>query len=69
MNRTKTVRKNLVLDDKKIQALRKVLGVSSESEAVREAINRALAGEETLAAFQRLKKGGTWMSASRKTSR
>lgn len=60
MDRLKTIRKNLMIEGKKLQALRKILGVSSESEAVREAIDRTLAGEEIIAAFHRLRKRGTW---------
>lgn len=60
MSSTKIARKNLMVESKKLQALRKLLGSSSESEAVREAIDRTLAGEEIIAAFERLRKRGTW---------
>jgi Arc/MetJ-type ribon-helix-helix transcriptional regulator len=45
-----------------------MLGASSESEAVREAIDRALAGEEIIAAFHRLRKRGTWTNRYRHTT-
>ncbi len=67
MNRLKTVRKNLMVEGKKLQALRKMLGASSESEAVREAIDRTLAGEEIIAAFHRLRKRATWTNRYRRT--
>ncbi|MBI3611250.1 MAG: hypothetical protein HY204_11205 [Nitrospirae bacterium] len=60
MSGTKIARKNLMVESKKLQALRKLLGSSSESEAVREAIDRTLAGEEIITAFERLRKRGTW---------
>jgi hypothetical protein len=60
MSSTKIARKNLMVESKKLQALRKLLGSSSESEAVREAIDRMLAGEEVIAAIERIRKRGTW---------
>jgi hypothetical protein len=58
--RTKITRKNLMLENRKLQALQKMLGASSKSEAVRQAIDRILAGEEIIAAFERLRKRGTF---------
>ena len=69
MNRLRTVRKNLIVEGRKLHALRKILGAASESEAVREAIDRALAGEEIIAAFHRLRKRGTWSDRHGQTSR
>lgn len=66
--RTKITRKNLMLENRKLQALQKMLGSSSESEAVREAIDRMLAGEEIIAAFHRLRKRGTWTNQYRRIS-
>lgn len=68
MSSTKIARKNLMVESKKLQALRKLLGSSSESEAVREAIDRTLAGEEIIAAFERLRKRGTWMDRYGRTA-
>lgn len=68
MSSTKIARKNLMLEEKKLQALRKILGSPSESEAVREAIDRILAGEEIIAAFQRVRKRGTWADHRRQTA-
>lgn len=68
MNRLKTVRKNLIVEGKKLEALRKILGASSESEAVRKAIDRTLTGEEVIAAFHRLRKRGTWANRYGRTA-
>lgn len=64
-----TVRKNLILEDKKLKTLRRMLGISSESKAVREAIDRALAGEEIIAAFNLLRKRGIWADRYGRTAR
>ena len=37
-----------------------MLGASSESEAVRVAVDRALDAEEAIAALERLRKRGSW---------
>lgn len=60
MSSTKVARRNLMLESKKLQTLRKLLGSSSEPEAVREAIDRTLAGEEIITAFDQLRTRGTW---------
>jgi len=60
MNGAKMARKNLMVEQKKLTALQKLLESSSESKAVREAIERILAGEKMIAAFERLRQRGTW---------
>ncbi|HEY7061582.1 MAG TPA: hypothetical protein VII06_08890 [Chloroflexota bacterium] len=47
------VRKNLMLDADKVRELARSLG-TSESEAVRHAVDRALAAEEIMAAIREL---------------
>lgn len=54
------VRKNLMVDEEKVRRLRELVGASTESEAVRFAVERALAAEEAIKAFERLRKRGTW---------
>ena len=49
-------RKNLVVDERDIRSLRRVLGVSTESEAVRIAVKERLALEEAQAALRRIRK-------------
>ena len=49
-------RKNLVVDARDIRSLRRVLGVATESEAVRIAVKERLALEEAQAALRRIRK-------------
>jgi hypothetical protein len=49
-------RKNLVVDERDIRSLRRVLGVATESEAVRIAVKQRLALEEAQAALRRIRK-------------
>ena len=49
-------RKNLVVDERDIRSLRHVLGVATESEAVRIAVKERLALEEAQAALRRIRK-------------
>lgn len=49
-------RKNLVVDARDIRLLRRVLGVATESEAVRIAVKERLALEEAEAALRRIRK-------------
>jgi hypothetical protein len=49
-------RKNLVVDARDIRSLRRVLGVATESEAVRIAVKERLALEEAEAALRRIRK-------------
>jgi hypothetical protein len=49
-------RKNLVVDERDIRMLRRVLGVATESEAVRIAVKERLALEEAQAALRRIRK-------------
>jgi len=53
-------RKNFIVDGSKVRRLRKILGVSSESGAIRVAVDRALDAAEAIAALERLRKRGTW---------
>lgn len=51
-------RKNLMVDEEKVRALKRALGVSTESEAVRIAVRDRLALEEAQAAFRRIRARG-----------
>lgn len=53
-------RKNVIVDARKIKRLQRTLRASSESAAVRIAVDRALAFEEAVAALERLRRRGTW---------
>lgn len=53
-------RKNLIVDGAKVRRLQRALKVPSESEAVRVAVDRALRGEEAVAALMKLRARGTW---------
>ncbi|MEE9145149.1 MAG: hypothetical protein V3U06_10330 [Candidatus Binatia bacterium] len=53
-------RKNFIVDGRKVKKLKRVLRTSSESEAIRVAVDRALNAEEAVAALERLRKRGTW---------
>lgn len=53
-------RKNVIVDSGKIKRLRRILGASSDSEAIRAAVERALDTEAAVAALERLRKRGTW---------
>lgn len=62
--RTETIeRKNFMVNRHKVQQLRQLLGVKSESEAVRVAIDHALAAEQVGAALEGLQRRGTWVDA------
>jgi Arc/MetJ family transcription regulator len=51
-------RKNLMVDAEEIDALKRALGTSTESEAVRVAVRDRLTLEETQAAFDRIRSRG-----------
>ncbi len=51
-------RKNLMVDEAEVRALKRVLGVSTESEAVRIAVRDRLALEEAQAALRRIRARG-----------
>lgn len=51
-------RKNLVVDEDEVRALKRVLGVSTESEAVRIAVRDRLALEEAQEALRRIRSRG-----------
>lgn len=63
MKPEKVERKNFMVNSHKVQQLRKLLGVRSESEAVRIAIDHALAAEQVDAALEGLQRRGTWVNA------
>lgn len=54
------IRKNLMVNEGKVRRLRHLVGASTESEAVRFAVDQALAAEEAIRALERLRKRGTW---------
>ena len=51
-------RKNLVVDQEEVRALKRVLKVATESEAVRIAVRDRLALEDAQAAFHRIRSRG-----------
>jgi hypothetical protein len=53
----KLIRKNLIVDDEKVKELAQSRGVS-ESAAVREAVDHALAAEKVMAAIRELHESG-----------
>lgn len=53
-------RKNFIVDGSKVKRLRKILGLRSESETIRIAVDRALDAEEAIGALERLRNRGTW---------
>lgn len=53
-------RKNVIVDARKVKRLQRTLQVSSESAAIRIAVERALAFEEAMAALERLRRRATW---------
>jgi hypothetical protein len=58
MNKTALTRTNLLLETAKVRRLRKALGSTSNSEAVRRAINERLAVEAGLRALRDLRRLG-----------
>lgn len=53
-------RKNFIVDSGKVKKLKRILEASSESEAIRVAVDRTLNSEEAIGALERLRKRGTW---------
>ncbi len=53
-------RKNVIVDAGKVKRLRRTLRTSSESEAIRIAVDRTLALEEAVLALERLRRRRTW---------
>lgn len=53
-------RKNVIVNARKVRRLRRTLGASSESAAIRIAVERTLAFEEAMAALERMRRRGTW---------
>jgi Arc/MetJ family transcription regulator len=51
-------RKNLMVDEEAVRTLKRVLGVSTESEAVRIAVRDRLASEEAQVALRRIRTRG-----------
>lgn len=56
----KLERENFIVEGSKVRRLQKILGASSKSAAIRLAVDRTLNAEEAIAAFERLRKRGTW---------
>jgi hypothetical protein len=56
----KWARKNFIVDGNKVRKLRGLLRASSESQAIRVAVDRAINGAVAIAALERLRKRGTW---------
>ncbi len=52
--------RNVIVDARKVKRLRRTLGASSESAAIRVAVERTLAFQEAMAALERLRQRGTW---------
>ncbi len=59
----KLERKNVIVDSSKVRRLRRILGTSSDSEAIRAAVERTLDAEAAITALERLRKRGTWGKA------
>jgi hypothetical protein len=53
-------RKNVIVDAAKVRRLRRTLRTSSESAAIRIAVERTLDLEEAVAALERMRRRGTW---------
>jgi len=53
-------RKNVIVDAGKVRRLRRTLRTSSESAAIRIAVERTLALEEAVVALERMRRRGTW---------
>jgi len=53
-------RKNVMVDAGKVRRLRRTLRTSSESAAIRIAVERTLALEEAVATLERMRRRGTW---------
>jgi hypothetical protein len=53
-------RKNVIVDGRKVRRLRQTLRASSESAAIRIAVERTLAFEEAVAVLERMRRRGTW---------
>jgi len=57
------VRKNIMLEEDKVQRLVKTLGANSESEAIRAAIDDRLFADEVMGHVQRLRRRGNVQDA------
>jgi len=57
--RDKLQRKNVIIDAAKVRQLRRKLRATSESSAIRTAVDRAFASEEAMAALERIRRRGT----------
>ena len=53
-------RKNVIVNASRVRRLRRALRASSESAAIRIAVERTLDLEEAIAALERLRRRGTW---------
>ncbi len=56
----KWARKNFIVDGNKVRKLRGLLRASSESQAIRVAVDHAINGAVAIAALERLRRRGTW---------
>jgi hypothetical protein len=63
-NPHKIVKKTLRLDPEKLAKLQKLFNAASESEAVRQAIDEALAYSEALQVARRIQRRGTFARAA-----
>ncbi len=63
------VRKNIMLEEDKVQRLVKTLGANSESEAIRAAIDDRLFADEVMGHVQRLRRRGTVQDAYKRAIR
>jgi hypothetical protein len=62
------VRKNVMLEEDKVQRLVKTLGASSESEAIRTVIDDRLFADEVMGHVQRLRRRGTVRDAYKRAT-
>jgi len=62
------VRKNVMLEEDKVQRLVEMLGATSESEAIRTAIDDRLFADEVMGHVQRLRRRGTVRDAYKRTT-
>jgi len=65
----RVVRKNVMLEQEKVQRLVKKLRVRSESEAIRMAIDNVLFADEVLAHVRELRRRGTLQDAYNRAAR
>jgi len=69
MGKPRFGRKKIVKENKKSHRQSRVSGSSIKSTFFRKASNRAVAGEEIIAAIERLRQRGTWADQYKRTKR